>query len=367
MVSPLICSINYLNLVQPTRASCESDSISKSSSLKINTDDDLKSFLNAHINQMALNAAIPIDQVIPIFQQGLAAHSVHLIWCGKLQTAESYFSQVYALKEKNPSLNVIIWADFSKKEFCHCLKQNSGRREVHRGFFVDLNKVRSLVVGSGAFDKADAELLDRMLEALRIEQHNYVAASDLLRLILLYLIGGIYTDFDDAAGLVQHHDTLMQWVSHLTTSKIENRRFLAFDENEVVVKKTTQDRFLLKDIRSDYSVFDNPQKMMDRDFSAPYKTLSNNIIMGTKKHPYFSDALKHIARQWQARNDHERLVNTEKALEKTGPITERERILAVTEIAGMAAQRDQLEAYKCELLGIPIPCRSARTWLNKQN
>ena len=114
----------------------------------------------------------------------LCPQHLHLIWLGSMPvntTERPHRRRLLEWKELNPDWTVYCWSDRTGREYEQLTAWCEANGLVHRSIF-DAN---AILWGD-----------ERTIVYQQIEKGFYANASDLLRLRLLYQLGGVYVDID---------------------------------------------------------------------------------------------------------------------------------------------------------------------------
>ncbi|WP_336845251.1 glycosyltransferase family 32 protein [Providencia rettgeri] len=110
--------------------------------------------------------------------------NAHYIWVGNKPLPQYAISNIIHFKSYNPHYTVYLWTNNPQKMVNNII--NSG----YSSRFMDLINCRGLPDMTGYVQSAvEREMSDSAY-------HNYAAASDILRLVVLEKFGGIYMDVD---------------------------------------------------------------------------------------------------------------------------------------------------------------------------
>jgi hypothetical protein len=117
----------------------------------------------------------------------LVPKNLHFIWIGE-DVPEEYSENIKTWISRNPDYKLVLWSDKQMK-FERTLAKND------RGYFkYEYGDIEAL-------KKEMNQKFPRLVSFLERESHgkfpNYAAASDILRLMILHKLGGVYIDTDE--------------------------------------------------------------------------------------------------------------------------------------------------------------------------
>lgn len=142
-------------------------------------------------------------------------NTIHLIWVGnKIPTI--FLKTVARIWKysRQAHYQVILWKDNPYKILHECLKYSESLYFLFTNYLT-LKNINSIIEDFSATKDLSKELICEIHKALNLELsgnfHNYAAASDILRYMILYIYGGVYMDLDLVPNVqFQHPETFRQ-------------------------------------------------------------------------------------------------------------------------------------------------------------
>ncbi len=221
------------------------------------------------ISRASLSGASTPDQITLSERTQAAANKTHWIWMGKT-ISNKHLENLVAFADKHPHRELILWTDNphqTKKALRSLASQNLSPQDFKK--VSDLKKrlhIQSIEKDllnkehSKLSKLLDPETVKELISAVMRESNgpflNYAAASDILRLLILYRHGGLYLDTDVLTKETFNAANFLDAPAHINAERLGNA--VLYSKPEAAVLKAN-----LMAIAADYNLkkLGTPQKL----------------------------------------------------------------------------------------------------------
>ena len=154
--------------------------------------------------------------------------NIHFIWIGK-PINDKYVNTVANCKRINQTYNVILWVDHAS------ILENAARFLLENGVII------KNIYFELKLQNEEMELKNKILKLLELN-NNYGYKADIIRLYIVYIQGGIYSDIDSVWIKPLDFNFEYEFVTYRIDNQCSNltNSFFGFNKGSFIVKNLIQ-------------------------------------------------------------------------------------------------------------------------------